>query len=438
MKLSRGIQIVEWKNKHTRGTQQRFRVRIKRADFQADRLFETADEAEKFLAASKTRDGQLGLTEREERQKAVQEAFQETLENRPLREYMNRYADEYIGSKKLDHPTKERSRKTNRDRLDVCMRTVLDWKSPQLMQKAGFFAMNPALAKHLKDPSLAATDKQFGDFLVAEVDSSVATRFIRARLNQGCAKSTVRREVGALQTFFNKLRFIDPAAFRKLPGGENPFEACDKSLLRGHNRTTHKRIAVGDEAELWKSLAAMRNPAMLQIVALSLATAMRRGECLFLKWSQIHGSYILLDADETKSERDRRVILNDDAKRILATVKPVKGRDRLFNYTADGFKSNWRRALDKAGIDELKFHTLRHEAISRVIERLSAPSAVVLSTITGMLSTRHLHDAYLAPHEDAVRAEQGVISSVPDLMKSVGHTTQQMLLHYSHKKLDES
>ena len=305
------------------------------------------------------------------------------------------------------------------------------------MAKPGMLALHPELARFARDKTLVAAIKPLGDFLIAEVDASVATNFIRARLTAGCAKSTVKREVGALQTVFNKLRFLDPEAWRRMPDRENPFAGADKSLLEGHKRRVRRRLSPEEEAALFRVLGGMRRKAMLQIVALAMTTSMRRGECLFLRWSQVKETYIQLEAEETKSGEDRSVLLSKDAKAVLASIERVPGRDRLFDYTADGFKTNFARALKKAGIADYRFHLLRHESISRAIENLADPSAVMLSQLTGMKSTRHLQEQYIDPHAEDEIAKRGQITSVAALMKSVGHADMQTLNHYTNLLADK-
>ncbi len=42
---------------------------------------------------------------------------------------------------------------------------------------------------------------------------------------------------------------------------------------------------------------------------------------------------------------------------------------RVFGYTSNGIKSSWRFMVQKLGIENLHFHDLRHEAVSRLFEK---------------------------------------------------------------------
>ena len=52
----------------------------------------------------------------------------------------------------------------------------------------------------------------------------------------------------------------------------------------------------------------------------------------------------------------------------------------IFPITANTFRLNWERIKKKAGINDLHFHDLRHEAISRFFEMgLTVPEVAMIS-----------------------------------------------------------
>ena len=56
------------------------------------------------------------------------------------------------------------------------------------------------------------------------------------------------------------------------------------------------------------------------------------------------------------------------------------GKDKVFPITAIAFKQAWERLVRRAGIDGLRFHDLRHEAISRFFEKgLNSPEVALIS-----------------------------------------------------------
>lgn len=429
--LPRGIQEVSWKNQSDKRRTVKYRVRVNRKDFKWDELFDTLEEARKCLDMSKTKDGQLGITEREARDnKMRQEAISEWLRYPDLNFYLDKYADLYIGNSELvAHETKKRSIETNRHRLETIKRTELTSYPKGTPEITGQLV---SLRQHAR----GAEQKPFGRFKLDEITEQTANDYVRARLAT-VSKATARREVGQMQAFFNKLRHFDKVAWDRLPS--NPFEGVDKSLLDGHNKKRRRVLSEEEEERLFLALAEARSKSdkltstvrtseMPLIVALALATGMRRGEVLTLRWEQVQDNCISLGADETKSDEERFVILSDDAKAILAKI-PRKD-ERLFHYTADGFKSNWQRTIKKAGLDGFRFHDLRRTMISRVVATVSA-SPIVIGELTGMKSVDHLERAYIEPIQERAAAEHG-ITSERVLMQSVGHKGKRMLAHYTN------
>jgi integrase len=52
----------------------------------------------------------------------------------------------------------------------------------------------------------------------------------------------------------------------------------------------------------------------------------------------------------------------------------------IFPITANTFRLNWERIKKKTGINDLHFHDLRHEAISRLFEMgLTVPEVAMIS-----------------------------------------------------------
>lgn len=136
-----------------------------------------------------------------------------------------------------------------------------------------------------------------------------------------------------------------------------------------------------------------------------LMTGARRGEALSLKWSDVDLQARTAYLPETKNMRPRKLSLRRDLIELMVLLprKTEKVFDLKYSYLAD----MWRAACTESGIEDLRIHDLRHEAISRV-------------------------------------AETGVFGLV-DLQAFSGHRDVRMLLRYSHlcatrmaHKLDEA
>ncbi len=63
---------------------------------------------------------------------------------------------------------------------------------------------------------------------------------------------------------------------------------------------------------------------------------------------------------------------------VLESLQPVS--ELVFPITANAFRLAWERTKKRAGIADLRFHDLRHGAISRFFEMgLSVPEVALIS-----------------------------------------------------------
>jgi len=108
------------------------------------------------------------------------------------------------------------------------------------------------------------------------------------------------------------------------------------------------------------------------IIELALETAMRRGEILNIKPEHIKGQTLLIP--ETKNNHSRTIPLTKRALYILENT------ELPFSMSANAVRLAWERLKKKGGVNNLHFHDLRHEAISKLFEkRLSIPEVALIS-----------------------------------------------------------
>lgn len=422
--LPRGITAVQWKNPVSKTRSIRYRVRVNRKDssspngrFEFDHLFETLEEAKEALASTKTRDGRLGLTEREKLAEVAKEVAMTMIARPDLRSYMADYIKTYIKPKATGHPVKDRSAKVNQARLEHLLEIELERPAPNA---TGFAVMLPG--------AKGTTWKRLGEFRLDEITAATATALIHDRLKT-CSPSTVHREITAMATFWRKLKFIDAKAFGALRVNGNPFEEADKSLLKGWNRKRRRVLQEGAEEEaLFNVLASRRKPELLQIVALALATGMRRGEVLLLRWEQIKDGFIHLEADETKADDERFVILTPEAKAIIDSIAKKPNQERLFTLSIEGMKTAWQRAKKEAGCADLRFHDLRRSFVSRSLSRLQSP--VAIAEAMGVQSVGHLERAFIKPIQAYQNAKEGRLDNEEGIRQSVGHADSRIMSRY--------
>jgi integrase len=141
------------------------------------------------------------------------------------------------------------------------------------------------------------------------------------------------------------------------------------------------------------------------MVILAIETAMRQSELLSLEWDKvfIDKGYLRargVNGRATKNEDQYRDIpLSLLAKDILKAIPGGTGSS-VFPTTQSAVKQVFQRACVRAGIDDFHFHDLRHEATSRLAEKLQLHE---LMKVTGHKDTRMLARYYHPKAEDLAK-----------------------------------
>jgi len=185
------------------------------------------------------------------------------------------------------------------------------------------------------------------------------------------SQSTVRRELVLIRHCFS----ISANEW----GYEYLKEIFTKITLpkEAHHRV--RRISSEELEKLLSALSDQRNNEYRLIVELALETGMRRSELLNLSFNDVRNG--LIEVASSKSGYPRIVPMTAHAKYIISSIQYTDTSHKLFNCSANGLRLAWERARKKSGITDLRFHDLRHEAISCMLEK--GLSIAEVATICG-------------------------------------------------------
>ncbi len=112
-----------------------------------------------------------------------------------------------------------------------------------------------------------------------------------------------------------------------------------------------------------------RNTDYVALVFLfALETAMRSGEILSLTWDNVYLDERYVHIVKSKNGSKRSVSLSQKAVKILQ-VLPKKFKT-CFKVNSEQRKNIFRDYCKKAGIENLRFHDTRHEALTRLAQKL--------------------------------------------------------------------
>ena len=185
------------------------------------------------------------------------------------------------------------------------------------------------------------------------------TKFREDRLKEVSA-GTVLKDLGLLSAVIN--------TGRTEWGLENVIRTNPVSLISKPRapRARDRRLEPG---ELERLLAAYPNRWFRTVVLFAIETGMRRSEILFLICGNVHQDQQYVHLPDTKNGDSRDVPLSPVALELLRDLLRNKSPDHLvFPIHYEALKSAWRRACSSAGIKDLRFHDLRHEATGRFFE----------------------------------------------------------------------
>lgn len=241
--------------------------------------------------------------------------------------------------------------------------------------------------------------------------------------------NTVRLEMAMLSDLLN-IAIIEWGACR-----ENPVLRVRKPRLPpGRDR----RLTWGEERRILRAASVHKNREIYSIVMLALETAMRQGEILNLEWEHIDFRTRVAHLPITKNGSKRDVPLSLRAVDALTRLG-VGTQGAVFQYTSDGFKSAWRTLVKRTGIENLHFHDLRHEAVSRLFE-LGTLDMMEVATISGHKSMQmlrrytHLKASNLVQKLDGRktlnRGKRVIVQTVVPYPASVSSTEQGIKLQF--------
>lgn len=163
-----------------------------------------------------------------------------------------------------------------------------------------------------------------------------------------------------------------------------------------------RTLSADEEARLLTAVEpkGRRNPWTKPLVVLALETAMRQGELLALRWENIDLANRVARLPQTKNGDSRTVPLSTKAAETLRKL-PRCITGEVFPVRKSALHRVFVRATERAGLNDFRFHDLRHTAITRMASKL--PNVIELSAVTGHRSLSMLKRYYHPSAMDLAR-----------------------------------
>ncbi len=249
-------------------------------------------------------------------------------------------------------------------------------------------------------------ENHFGEILVEDIKPSMVETYRQERLKQTSfrgknptrhkvAPATVNKEAATLKRMFN-------LAIREDLADKNPCWKVEK--LREDNART--RILSKDEYE---RLIAELPQNGRDVVVTAYYTGMRAGEILNLTWDRVHldEGYVQLEAEDTKTRKARRIYLHQEVVEILQRLRKVRHLQHRYVFTYEGHRQKsvqtcFTNACRRAGIEDFRFHDLRH-TFNTMMRKAGVPQSVIMQ-LTGHRTSAMFERYNTVDEEDAMEA----------------------------------
>jgi integrase len=203
---------------------------------------------------------------------------------------------------------------------------------------------------------------------INEIKSTDVAKWRDERVKLGRAPNTIRLELAILSNLFTVASaewgyewLVNPTTKVKLP-----------KLPSG-------RVRRVSEEEIALIVNNSESILLEHIVIVAVETGMRRGEIVAIKGKHLDLAKRTLLIPITKNGESRVIPLSLKVVELFKSLSYLPN-DTLFDVTPHAVTIAFGRACKRSGLEDLHFHDLRHEAISRFFEQnLSLPEVATIS-----------------------------------------------------------
>lgn len=221
---------------------------------------------------------------------------------------------------------------------------------------------------------------KLGALALDEIKTDAIAELINAMRADGYAAGTMNRVIVILRYIYNLARKW------KTPGGE---ENPASGLTAGPEVQRNRFLAEWEAENLVRAIQNDENQTAARSILLLLLTGARRNEITFAKWDYVDWNNKTLLVPKSKSGRARVIALNQSAIALLNATPRIAGNPYIFPSEVTGRPSAslffpWARIRERAGLDDVRLHDLRHSFASFLVNR-----GVSLYVVQGLLG--HLH-----------------------------------------------
>ncbi len=290
--------------------------------------------------------------------------------------------------RKTGWPTQAKSFDTKRNAESWARQVEVDMEKGVYIDRAGStkLSIEQALERYEasvtinKKPSTQKGERGFirqakeelGRYSLAALTTEVLAKYRDGLTARGLSGDTVRLKLALLSNLYN-------VAMREWGLGliRNPVSLVSKPRSNARDR----RLKTDELNKLVAQSIKHSNPMLGWIVQIALETGMRSSEITGLRLRQVDTERRLVRLVDTKNDSARTVPMTREAQVLFqqAVANPLRPKDCDLVFFGDpgadgqrrpyNFNKIWTNLKQSLGFDDLRFHDLRHEAVSRLVEK---------------------------------------------------------------------
>jgi integrase len=300
---------------------------------------------------------------------------------------------------------------------------------------------------------LKSLTEEFGAYSLATITPSMISTFRDKRLALGLSAQSVVHDINMMSRIF-KTAVLDWG----IPLASVPTSLVRKPAV-SNART--RRLVADEEIRLLAAIDQGENPWVKPIVILAIETAARQSELLSMTWKDVDLKKRIArlrgaDGRELKNKDTfRDVPLSSRAVKVLDAL-PKTLRGPVFPVTAEAFKQSWQRAVRRARLT-YEQETLLSRLVARGLLEKEAKTETRKVLVLGgrkpakptpprtetlkitaaladdpLLVDLHFHDLR---HEATTRLAEKL--QIHELMKVLGHKSTKMVARYYHPRAED-
>ncbi len=232
------------------------------------------------------------------------------------------------------------------------------------------------LIKHpnrLKDQTIHLNwwKDRYGNRTLIEITPALLADAKEELLNGITSRKTPRTN-STVNRYFSTLSRAFTLAYQELQWiNENPFKRVSKLK---ENSGRNRYLSREELLKFLESCKESKNPHLYGMVLIAASMGLRFGEVANLQWKHVNLENSFVTLETTKNGESRAVPIPDQVRTYLMQLEKPKAseefvfpsKDPAKRYPLSMIRKAFQKALERAGIDNFRYHDLRHTCASHL------------------------------------------------------------------------